>query len=76
LLASGCADHIIRFWNPYNGDLLSEIDGLSGNIWSISFSPDGQFLASCCGKNFVIWDIENNEKVGEIAGHENNIPTI
>jgi WD40 repeat protein/transcriptional regulator with XRE-family HTH domain len=50
MLVSGSLDYTIRFWDIYQGNCLRELQGYSNAIRSVSFSPDGQLLASC-GEN-------------------------
>ncbi|XP_071954394.1 jouberin-like isoform X2 [Antedon mediterranea] len=50
IVATGCFDHIIRFWNAYNtginGELLQELDSHKGLVNCLCFALDGQKLYS------------------------------
>lgn len=60
LLASGSADHTIRFWDVRNGSLLCTLE-LQGEVTSVAFSPDGSLLASGERGGVKLWDVSNCE---------------
>jgi len=42
LLASGSDDQTIRLWNAHDGTCLTVLQGHTGGVMSVSFSPNGQ----------------------------------
>ena len=68
-LAAGYTDGSIRLWNPANGALMRTINLLwksntltnnLGKIASLSFSPDGQYLAAGSGDLYTrIWKVSD-----------------
>ena len=53
-------DFSIQLWDVVNGYFLNELDGHTGIVWDLAFSPDGQFLASVSSdKTAKIWDWRN-----------------
>lgn len=43
-LATGSADHTVRFWNAYTGELLRTLP-TPGDVTSLAYSADGKLLA-------------------------------
>ncbi len=57
--ADGGVDNTVRLWNPQTGDQLALFDKDTEDVWSVTFSPDGKWMASgsggcfqCSGQNF------------------------
>jgi len=77
-------------WLAYCGEdqhvrLLRLVDGeefmLPGNtkhwVWSVAFSPDGQFLFSSGDEEIIrIWDFRQRECLGILKGHTNSVRAI
>jgi WD40 repeat protein len=50
-------------WN-LQGKQLAEFKGHQGWVWSVSFSPDGQYLATASGDGTArLWRIENLDQL-------------
>jgi dipeptidyl aminopeptidase/acylaminoacyl peptidase len=50
-------DFTIRLWDVANGRSIGRLEGHTGMVWSVTFSPDGQMLASVSSdKTAKIWD--------------------
>jgi len=50
-------DFLIRIWDVATGGSLLTLDGHTGIIWALAFSPDGQMLVSVSSdKTAKIWD--------------------
>jgi WD40 repeat protein len=53
-------DFAVHLWDVVSGQSLGELDGHTGIIWNIAFSPDGQMLASVSSDHTArIWDWRN-----------------
>jgi len=50
-------DFLIRLWDVATGQSLGTLNGHTGIVWGIAFSPDGQMLASVSSdKTAKVWD--------------------
>jgi WD40 repeat protein len=55
---AGCLDReVVALWDAFTGKLLGKLEGHRGDVSSLSFSGDGQFLVSASADTTVlIWD--------------------
>lgn len=64
VVATGCNDRFLRFWNVLNGELLSEIRLLE-DVDGVGFSPDGGRIATWArGSDIHLYDAEGQIKIG------------
>ena len=55
-------DKTVRLWNVQTGECQEALEGHSGCINSVVFSPDGSRVASGSNdKAMRIWDVETDE---------------
>lgn len=66
IAASNSLDSHIRLWNLNTGELLQSIDAGPVNAWTVAFSPDSQFIATCtqAGKIFL-YSTDTGEKLSK-----------
>jgi WD40 repeat protein len=58
-IATGSSDATIKLWNR-EGQLLTTLEGHIDRVMSVSFSPDGQLLASTSVDNSVkLWNLKD-----------------
>ena len=55
-------------WN--NAEMLHEIEGHQEEVTQLTFSPDGQYLASASADAIKIWNVESGELLHNLAGHK------
>jgi WD40 repeat protein len=83
-LAGACLDGKVRLWELATGKLVLELTGHSTEIadrdktvdvYSVAFSPDGRFLASCSGDwnsdrtgTVRLWDLATGKEAANLAG--------
>ena len=45
----------VRLWDANNGNLKATLTGHTDRVMSVSWSPDGQYLASAAGREIRLW---------------------
>jgi WD40 repeat protein len=76
-LVTGCSDKIVRIWDLTAGKEIARLEGHSGEIRDVVFSPDGKRVASIASKdgNVRMWNAVTGElvwqqlvRIGRAAG--------
>ena len=71
-LRIGRGDRKIRIWEISSGRTVLSLEGHTGEILGIAFSPDGSRLASCgVDRKIRVWDLASGKTVHELDGHTN-----
>ncbi|KAG8974793.1 hypothetical protein FRB90_009711, partial [Tulasnella sp. 427] len=68
ILASGSHDNEVRIWNVEKGVQMGDpLNGHSGPINALAFSPDGKTIASGSSYDgtFRLWDVQKKEPIGD-----------
>lgn len=81
ILASGSADHTIKIWvkNSDQYECMRTLEGHSGGVWSVCFSPDGQHLASGGDDQTVRlwkWSIDPYQCLYTLRGHTDWVRSV
>jgi WD40 repeat protein len=76
-LASGSMDKTIKLWNIYSEKALLTLEGHSGGVYSIAFSPHGKRLASGShDKTIKLWDVATGEEMLWLRGHKSEVLSV
>ncbi len=74
--SSNSTDYAVRLWNVDEGTLRFTLEGHTGIVWDVSFSPDGRRLASVSDdKKLRIWDTTTGvlAQVANLPGAANSV---
>jgi len=76
--ASAGANRVVRIWDVESGQLLRELQGHSGFIRAVRYSPDGRYIASAGGgislhqdgvdQAVHVWEAETGREVYRLEG--------
>ncbi len=71
-LAVGCRDGAVRLMNMANGRIERVLYGHTSDIWSVSWSSDGRWLASCGVRDETvrIWGVDSFDQSRLLTGEE------
>ena len=70
-------DCSIRMWDPVSGDARGTIDAGPVETWTVSFSPDGQRLASGSHNGCVnLWGVDSLDKQGSVQTKGNFVMSV
>lgn len=73
-IAAGSWDHVVRILDESSGRILTTLEGHSGPVRALAFSPDGQLLASGSDDGTAkIWNLLSGGEQAQLVGHEKRI---
>jgi hypothetical protein len=76
-MASGGWDRTVRVWDAATGKELLTLNGHTGLVWGVAFSPDGQRLASASGDATVrVWDAVSGKELLTLKGHTGRVDGV
>ncbi|CAN6541913.1 unnamed protein product [Malus baccata var. baccata] len=69
VLASASFDSFVKLWDVEQGKLLCSLDGHREPVYSVAFSPNGEYLASgSLDKSMHIWSLKERKIVKTYTG--------
>ncbi len=78
LLAVGHYDGVF-LWHATTGKKIAKLEGHSGTVISVAFSPDARFLASGGGgsdNKIILWDITTTQEITKLSGHTDGVRSV
>ena len=52
------------------------LDGHTGEVWSVAFSPDGAILASGAEDGIKLWDVATRREIATLEGHTDFVHSV
>ena len=72
------SEEIVMIYETATGRLIRNLSSHTGNVSSITISPDSRTLVSASGEDLTlkVWDLENNNLIGDIGENVDSISTV
>ena len=59
------------------GERIKTLTGHSDVVYSVVFSPDGEYLASgSWDKTIGVWSVSSGKRIKTLTGHSNNVYSV
>ncbi|XP_010446283.1 PREDICTED: F-box-like/WD repeat-containing protein TBL1XR1 [Camelina sativa] len=69
-IASASFDSTVKLWDAELGKMLCSFNGHGGPVYSLAFSPNGEYIASgSLDKSILIWSIKEGKIVKTYTGY-------
>ncbi|MBQ2386807.1 MAG: PD40 domain-containing protein [Bacteroidales bacterium] len=67
----------INLWDVSREKCIQTLEGHSGGVYSVCWSPDGKYLASgSADRTLIIWDAKSGEKLKTLKGHSDLVKSV
>ena len=73
------SDNRVKLWDVASGEPIASLGGHTGEVWSVTFSPDGTMLASAGGtfdNTVKLWDVDSTEPIDSFEGHMDVVSSV
>lgn len=64
---------VIYIWDRKQDKAIRIMKGHNGDIWSLCFSPDGQYIVSSGDREIIVWNVSTGDTLHTLTGHNGNI---
>ncbi|HVF24911.1 MAG TPA: hypothetical protein VNA23_03430, partial [Anaerolineales bacterium] len=70
-------DYTVKIWDTTTGQEVHKLRGHSNWVYSVAFSPDGQYaLTGSIDNTAILWDVATGQEVYTIRGHSNSVRSV
>jgi WD40 repeat protein len=77
MMASGSLDQQVKIWNAEAMEEILTLEGHTGNIYSLVFSPDNRYLVSGSRDQTIrVWEVATGEVIRTLRGHKNAVFSV
>ena len=77
LAAAGGSEPTVRIWDAETGMLIRSLEGHSGRVTGVMFSPDGRLIASSgTDQTARLWDAATGEELYQLTSHTDLVLSI
>jgi WD40 repeat protein len=76
LVAASGQSTRIRQWDAAKGTTAPTLSGNAGYVYNITYSPDGKYLLSACGKEALVYEAAKGREVQRFLRHQTDIHCI
>ena len=63
-------------WRVSSGERIKTLTGHSHSVYSVVFSPDGEYLASGSLNEIGVWRVSSGERIKTLKGHSNSVRSV
>ena len=66
-------------WNGKTGQKIKDLVGHKDSVWTVAFSPDGNYLVSGSQEtknNLILWNGKTGQKIKDLVGHKDKVYTV
>lgn len=69
MLATASFDGTVRLWNVENGSCISVLSRHRDSVYSVAFSPSGEYLASgSLAGQLYVWNVKDGKPIKNFKG--------
>ncbi|MBN2444291.1 MAG: WD40 repeat domain-containing protein [Spirochaetales bacterium] len=67
----------VKIWDLKQGNIMYSLGGYKGVVYSLTFDPQGEYLASASQDSSVkVWDVKTGTLVHDLKGHEGPVYSV
>lgn len=76
IAASAVDETAVLVWDITSGQQIAQLDGHTGWVRSIAFTPDGTLATASTDHTIKLWNIQRNQLIHTLSGHTDMVSDI